>query len=389
MNLTKVYSSLIIIVICLVMFLPSVNAQGPGWYQSYNNGNKAMERNDWNEAIQKFKEALQVKDKDKNKQRAFGAIFIEYYPHRGLGIAYYHSGQIEFARKEISISLQQNATGLAREYMEKINQGNYQPPTTIIKQPVPVISVPKKIEKPVADVPPEVEVSVTSIGERLSIAVLPFVSRGFSGEIGDMDIFDKMITGLIHVGRFKVIERAQLEKIVQEQKLGLTGILDATTAAEVGRGIGVDAVILGSVTRAQNSLSIDARLIDTETAAIICAKDAYSSRIDMQDISKMVNDLAIKIKDDFPMVNGYIINIRGDKYTLDIGLKDGLKKGMKCTVYREGESIVHPVSGEVLGKIIDELCEIQITDIYDGYSIAKITKDKGGMPRKLDKVVTK
>ena len=151
----------------------------------------------------------------------------------------------------------------------------------------------------------------------------------------------------------------------------------------------MDAVIVGSVTRAQNTLSIDARLIDTETATIICAKDAYSPRIDMHDISKMVNDLAIKIKNDLPLVNGYIININKNKFTLDIGLKDAVKKGMKCIVYREGESIVHPVTGKVIGRMIDELCEIQIIEIYDGYSIAKITKDKGILVRKLDKVVTK
>ena len=146
------------------------------------------------------------------------------------------------------------------------------------------------------------------VGERLSIAVLPFESRGFSGEIGDMDLLDKMITGFVNVKRFKVIERAQLEKIIEEQKLGLTGILDATTAAEVGKGIGVDAVVVGSVTRARNSLSIDARLIDTETATIISAKDAYSNRIDMQNISQMVSELAMKIKNDLPIVNGFIIN---------------------------------------------------------------------------------
>ncbi len=103
----------------------------------------------------------------------------------------------------------------------------------------------------------------------------------------------------------------------------------------------------------------------------------------------MVNDLAVKIKNDLPLVNGYIINIAGDKLTLDIGLKDAVKKGMKCIVYREGESIVHPVTGNVIGRMIDEICEIQITEIYDGYSMAKITKDKGILIRKLDKVVTK
>jgi hypothetical protein len=88
-------------------------------------------------------------------------------------------------------------------------------------------------------------------------------------------------------------------------------------------------------------------------------------------------------------VNGVIINMIGNKLTLDIGRKDAVKKGMKCIVYREGDSIVHPVTGEVIGRVIDELCEIQITDIYDGYSIAVILKEKSGIPKQLDKIITK
>ena len=37
---------------------------------------------------------------------------------------------------------------------------------------------------------------------------------------------------------------AALKKILAEQKLGLVGVLDASTAAQIGKGIGVDAVVV-------------------------------------------------------------------------------------------------------------------------------------------------
>ncbi len=227
------------------------------------------------------------------------------------------------------------------------------------------------------------------IGERLSLAVLPLESKGFGEEIGNMDVLDKIITGLVNVNRFKVVERAQLEKIIEEQKLGMSGILDASTAARVGRGIGVDGVIVGSVTRSGNSVSIDARMIDTETAAILSAQDAYCRGVDLENISKMIGTLAEKIKTDFPIIGGYVINIDVGRLTLDIGSQNGLRKGMKCHVYREGDSIVHPVSGKVIGKTIDQIAEIQVVDVYDSYSVAKVTKSKMDQIRNLDRVITK
>jgi TolB-like protein len=223
----------------------------------------------------------------------------------------------------------------------------------------------------------------------LSIAVLPFESKGIGGELGNIDLLDKLITGFVNIGRFKVIERAQLEKILAEQKLGLSGVLDASTAAQIGKGIGVDGVVCGSVTQGGGGVSIDARLIDTETATIITAKDAFSNGISLQNLSQMIVDLAAKFKTDLPLVNGYVIGLQGNRVTVDIGFKNGVRKGMKCHVYREGAPIVHPVTNEVIGKMIDELCEVQFSEVFEAYSVAVITKPKSGTPTIRDKVITK
>lgn len=51
---------------------------------------------------------------------------------------------------------------------------------------------------------------------------------------------------------YEVIERDQLEKIMKEQKLSLSGALDESSAAEVGRVLGLDVIIIGNSTYAHN-----------------------------------------------------------------------------------------------------------------------------------------
>lgn len=350
------------------------------WHLFYRTGLQAMERGDWNRAIENFQQAIRVKARDSKKIRATGVMFIEYFPHREMGICYFHLGDLERAKQELTLSMAQESSERAKNFLGRINRGERaSDPPAAPANPQPAATTPPRTE-PAAS---------TLIGERLSIAVLPFESKGIGGALGQIDLLDKLVTGFVGINRFKVIERAQLEKILEEQKLGMAGIIDASTAAQIGKGIGVDGVVCGSITQGGNAVTIDARLIDTETAAIIVAKDAYSNGLSLQNLSQMISDLAARFKADLPLVNGYVISVQGEKVTVDLGHKNGIKKGMKCHVYREGAPIVHPVTGEVLGKNIDELCEVQITDVFDAYALAIITKPKKGEPAIRDKVITK
>jgi TolB-like protein len=171
---------------------------------------------------------------------------------------------------------------------------------------------------------------------------LPFETRNVGREIAAIDLLDKMTTVFVNLNRFKVIERAQLEKILAEQKLGLSGVLDATTAAQIGKGIGVDAVVCGSISHANNTASIDARVVDTESAAIITAQDAFANSLSLPTLSQMISEVAQKIKNQMPLVHGYVIRAEGERLTLDLGRANGMRKGMKCVVYREGAPIVIP-----------------------------------------------
>lgn len=56
----------------------------------------------------------------------------------------------------------------------------------------------------------------------------------------------RLIADLVQNGHYTVLERSQLRKIMQEQKLSLSGAIDENQAVQIGKLAGVEALILGS-----------------------------------------------------------------------------------------------------------------------------------------------
>lgn len=373
-------------IIILILFLNAGQIfSGGKWYNFYEEGLELEKAGKYALAIAKFDEALKLKDMDINKIKTYGMHFIEYFPHREKGICYYHLGQTERARFELSISIKQQYSALAQEYLAKIGGGIVQKPVEPPAQPTEK----REITTIVAPPPPPSDQPMKMVGERMGLAVLPFQTKGLGEEIGDINIVEQMMTTFYNLNRFKLFERSQLEKILEEQKLGMSGIIDATTAAEIGKGIGVDAIVLGSLTRSGSNIGIDARLIDTETAEIITAQDEMSQRTSITELKATINRLATKIYHDLPLVEGYVIGVSGDQLTLDLGTLKNVKKGMKCIIYREGRELVHPITKKVLGKETEELGELKLVEVYPQYSIGKVLKIKTGRFEIGNKVITK
>ncbi|MCU0645956.1 MAG: FlgO family outer membrane protein [bacterium] len=373
-----------LIILSLLVAYSSLIAGGK-WYNYYEDGLKEMQTGNWAKAIENFKEAVKIQYQDTKKIKTYGMHFIEYFPHREIGICFYHLGKNDVAERELRLSLQHEYSARAQEYLAKVSgQPFVQMP---IQTPVKPVEE-KKITPPPPPVvtPPEV---IHRVGERMGLAVLPFQTKGLGTEMGEINVVEQMMTTFFNLNRFKLFERTQLEKILEEQKLGMAGVLDASTAAEIGKGIGVDAIVLGTVTRAGANIAIDARLIDTETAEIITAQDEISARTSIQDLKDMINKLALKISQDLPLVEGYVISVGGDRLTLDIGGNNGLKKGMKCIVYHEGKEIIHPITKKVLGKETEELGEIKLNQVFPEYSVGQVIKTKSGVFEVGNKIITK
>jgi len=101
-------------------------------------------------------------------------------------------------------------------------------------------------------------------------AVVEFAERG---DLGIQDagaiVAEWITTALNKTGAFEVYERLSLSKLLEEHKLGMTGLLDDETIAEIGRIHGVEAIVHGSVSKFANTISVTAKVIEVETAKLI------------------------------------------------------------------------------------------------------------------------
>lgn len=108
-----------------------------------------------------------------------------------------------------------------------------------------------------------------------------------------VNISDKLMNTLVSQNACVVVERSQLEKVLREQNLGTLGRIDVSTAARVGQILGVDALIIGSVSvfdlqgLPQNSqdyawtpanlrarIAVNYRIVNTTTAVVEASSEA-------------------------------------------------------------------------------------------------------------------
>jgi curli biogenesis system outer membrane secretion channel CsgG len=113
-------------------------------------------------------------------------------------------------------------------------------------------------------------------------------------------ISDLLVQKLVQDGKYSVIERNALDKILSEQNFSNSDRADSTTAAKIGKILGVDCIIIGSITQfgrddkhtnvggggyglgkfglggvgkseAKAVVAVSARMINTSTAEILAA----------------------------------------------------------------------------------------------------------------------
>ena len=135
------------------------------------------------------------------------------------------------------------------------------------------------------------------------VAIMNFdfgtVQRWWSGDwdVGK-GISDMLVTKLVKDGTYSVVERQMLDKILAEQNFSNSDRANPMTAAKIGKVLGVNAIIVGSVTQfgfddksfklgggggswggfglggigkksMKAEVAIDARMVDTTTAEIL------------------------------------------------------------------------------------------------------------------------
>lgn len=128
-----------------------------------------------------------------------------------------------------------------------------------------------------------------------TVAVLDFTGL-MIGEGGNSAPLGKAISAMLVTeltGRpgMRVIERAQLQDLLQEQRLSLSGRVDESTAIEVGRMLGAQYVIKGQATSVATMLRMDMQAVDVETTEVLEVQKLTGSTEDLLSLVVRIADL--------------------------------------------------------------------------------------------------
>jgi|KBSSwiStaDraftv2_1062776.scaffolds.fasta_scaffold00031_22 curli biogenesis system outer membrane secretion channel CsgG len=236
---------------------------------------------------------------------------------------------------------------------------------------------------------------------------------------------DMLVTELVKSGRYRVIERERLNDILREKGLSIGGDIDPRTAVQAGKLLGVEYLCGGSITelgvanrnvstggvggllgratgigvpsvnvRSQKmDAAFDARCFSTTTGEIVWADSATESTSDssvyvagagggvddQRKLDRLVRPVVVKLaaslskkelassglggSGDASGVAGKIAKADGGVLYLNVGSEAGVKEGEEFDVYRVGEQIKDPDTGELLGVNETRVGRIRVTSV--------------------------
>lgn len=203
---------------------------------------------------------------------------------------------------------------------------------------------------------------IRKLGSRMDLVMLPFERKGEPGEVGRL-LEDTILKALIENGRFNMKRRLAPE----------SGNLDDPQAvARIGKKMDANYVLVGSVEEQAGALEIWAQIIETKTLRIVTIQNVYGVDIDRERLNKLCRGLVIKLEDALPISEGTVVRVTGKKVYLDLGKESRIKEGMRCIIFKEGEPLVHPITGKAIGSPMVELGRARILAAHEGYSEAEI-----------------
>jgi curli biogenesis system outer membrane secretion channel CsgG len=255
--------------------------------------------------------------------------------------------------------------------------------------------------------------------KKIKVAVIDFENNSTWHYWGDrlgQAAGHEFVTQLLATNQFTIIEREKLQSVLAEQSLGASGAVTPSSAAKIGKLLGVQLLFTGSITafsikktggsfmgvsaasgKAESKL--DVRMIDTTTGEILLAVDGkgdkkmggvgfrgtsfeqdYDQGVASEALRPAVQEVTRKIVANIdklaalaPVAGaGKILDVKddGSKIYIEGGADNGVNVGDVYTVYRVTDEIKDE-DGNVLDRIEGKIGEIVVTTVNPRSAIAQ------------------
>jgi curli biogenesis system outer membrane secretion channel CsgG len=256
--------------------------------------------------------------------------------------------------------------------------------------------------------------------DKVRVAVLGFENNSTWSYWGDnlgYAAADELVTQLFQSGKFTVIERAQIDMILQEQNFGQSGRVNPTQAAEIGKILGVQAMITGSITKfsidtkggrimgvganySEAESMLDVRIIDVNTAEILFADEStgttrlggvstgvasfqqsFDAGIAQEALRPAVEEITEKIVAQAdrlatiqpPVAPAQIVGAREGSFYIDKGENFGVTVGQRYEVMRVVDEI-KDAAGNVLDRITERVGVLEVTQVLGQSAICRVVE---------------
>jgi len=117
--------------------------------------------------------------------------------------------------------------------------------------------------------------------KKLAIVEFPDLN-GYQSALGQF-IAEELITQLsigANAGQFDVVERRQLARVLQEQELTDSSLFDAQSISKIGKILGIEAIVTGSIADLGTDVKVNARAISVESAKVFAAASTKIPKTD-------------------------------------------------------------------------------------------------------------
>ena len=128
---------------------------------------------------------------------------------------------------------------------------------------------------------------------------MPFAKKGAPSVLAEM-VYDSLFDAFVSQKRFDFVDRHQLEAILRELKLSQTDLVDAATAAKIGKIAAAEGILIGTVVETPSALEVYARFVDVETSVVLAAADIYGEELTLRTMRPLMEGLAWKLRRHFP-----------------------------------------------------------------------------------------
>ena len=92
------------------------------WWNYYARALQAIEKQAYDQAITDLETAIVKRDRDQRMARTYGMHFVDYFPHRELGVIYWETDRLPEALNQLETSVAQTPTAKALYYLDRVRE---------------------------------------------------------------------------------------------------------------------------------------------------------------------------------------------------------------------------------------------------------------------------